>query len=392
MAANGNNERAFQPSEAREVYQSLRRQLEHDLHEELMLYDPKADLSNRTRESLEKEVRQLRGEVNLSIAQILSRQHQIRDLMSHNVTGKSEEYLHINSTPPKEKSFADILRAAGNRALGGGLPGAAAMAVQVTSLMWMRTTMNYQYRYGTTTLQAMRTLYKQGGVFRFYRGYFPALAQGPLSRFGDTAANAGVLALLDSYDTTRGLPTVAKTLMASGTAAMWRICLMPIDTTKTILQVEGANGFPALAKKIKTGGLGVLYHGALASASATFVGHFPWFFTFNLLNTNLPEADSLSKKLLRNAGIGFCSSVVSDFSSNSIRVTKVAKQAATESISYPTAVRQVIAADGVSGLFFRGLQTRILANGMQGMMFTVMWKYFEEQYRLAQAAKTPATA
>eukprot|EP00051_Salpingoeca_urceolata_P032856 m.17791 g.17791 ORF g.17791 m.17791 type:complete len:135 (-) comp5547_c0_seq1:1176-1580(-) len=81
MAANGNNERAFQPSEAREVYQSLRRQLEHDLHEELMLYDPKADLSNRTRESLEKEVRQLRGEVNLSIAQILSRQHQIRDLM-----------------------------------------------------------------------------------------------------------------------------------------------------------------------------------------------------------------------------------------------------------------------------------------------------------------------
>jgi len=32
----------------------------------------------------------------------------------------------------------------GDRALGGGLPGASAMAVQVLSLMWLRTTVNYQ--------------------------------------------------------------------------------------------------------------------------------------------------------------------------------------------------------------------------------------------------------
>jgi hypothetical protein len=56
--------------------------------------------------------------------------------------------------------------------------------------MWMRTTMNYQYRYGTTTRQALATLYKEGGggingVLRFYKGYLPALAQGPLSRFGE---------------------------------------------------------------------------------------------------------------------------------------------------------------------------------------------------------------
>ncbi len=30
-------------------------------------------------------------------------------------------------------------------------------------------------------------------------GYLPALIQGPVSRFGDTAANAGMLALMDSY-------------------------------------------------------------------------------------------------------------------------------------------------------------------------------------------------
>lgn len=49
-----------------------------------------------------------------------------------------------------------------------------------------------------------------------------------------------------------------------------------VDTTKTIMQVEGKEGFPALVKKVKTRGPTVLYHGALAASSATLVGHYPW--------------------------------------------------------------------------------------------------------------------
>jgi hypothetical protein len=78
-----------------------------------------------------------------------------------------------------------------------------------------------------------RTLYRDGGVFRFYRGIAPALFQGPLSRFGDTAANAGVLALLHDYD----IPVAAKTGVASISAGLWRITIMPIDAVKTTLQV-----------------------------------------------------------------------------------------------------------------------------------------------------------
>ena len=37
-------------------------------------------------------------------------------------------------------------------------------------------------RYGTDTTTALRTLYKEGGVRRFYRGLLPAMVQGPLSR------------------------------------------------------------------------------------------------------------------------------------------------------------------------------------------------------------------
>lgn len=52
-----------------------------------------------------------------------------------------------------------------------------AMPMQVVTLMWLRTTINYQYRYGTSTSVALKTLYAEGGVPRFYRGLGPALLQ-----------------------------------------------------------------------------------------------------------------------------------------------------------------------------------------------------------------------
>lgn len=77
----------------------------------------------------------------------------------------------------KKKSIGEILDTAAQKALRGGLPGMAAMAIQVFALMWLRTTINYQYRYGTSTMQALRTLYKEGGIPRFYQGLAPALIQ-----------------------------------------------------------------------------------------------------------------------------------------------------------------------------------------------------------------------
>ena len=239
--------------------------------------------------------------------------------------------------------------------------------------------MNYQYRYGTSTGEALRALYKEGGVRRFYRGVGPALFQGPLSRFGDTAANAGMLSFLNANEGTKDLPIFAKTMCASIAAGLWRINLMPIDTTKTILQVEGKEGLNVLKKKVGTSGPRVLYHGAMGAFGATWVGHFPWFATYNYLNEKIPQQSTTGKKLMRNALIGFCSSFVSDCCSNSIRVIKTTKQTSADALTYPQVVKMVIEKDGVQGLFIRGLQTRILANGCQGMLFTVLWKYFEEK-------------
>ena len=75
----------------------------------------------------------------------------------------------------------------------------------VSLLLTLLLQVNYQYRHGTSFPVALRTIYADGGIPRFYRVVIPALAQGPLSRFGDTAANTGMLTLLDSFEVTKDL-------------------------------------------------------------------------------------------------------------------------------------------------------------------------------------------
>jgi hypothetical protein len=67
-------------------------------------------------------------------------------------------------------------------------------------------------------------------------------------------------------------------------AATWRVFISPIDTVKTIMQVEGKPGLKILMAKQRAQGPSVMYHGALAASAATFVGHYPWFATYNTLD------------------------------------------------------------------------------------------------------------
>lgn len=277
------------------------------------------------------------------------------------------------SETKKNLSFNEILDKASARALKGGWTGAAAMGLQVGSLMWMRTAMNYQYRYGGTMMGTMKTLYAEGGIPRFYRGVLPALVQGPMSRFGDTAANAGMITLMDNLETTKELPLFIKTGSASFAAGMFRIFLMPVDTVKSIMQVEGKEGLSKLRTKIGHSGVRVLYHGALAASLAATAGHYPWFLTYNYLSAVMPEQEDLLPRMARNGFIGLAASATSDVVSNSIRVVKTFKQTSEVAISYPNVIRQIIKTDGVSGIFFRGLGTRVIAHGVNGIVFTVAW-------------------
>jgi hypothetical protein len=51
-------------------------------------------------------------------------------------------------------------------------------------------------------------------------------------------------------------------------------------------------------------------------------------------------------------------------------------------------VQMVLAKDGVTGLMFRGLGTKILSNGMQGLLFNVLWRMGMDYYdKLEKAAE-----
>ena len=270
----------------------------------------------------------------------------------------------------------DILNKSLSRAFGGGISGFSAMFIQVSSLMWLRTTMNYQYTNGGTFKNTISKLYKEGGVKRFYKGYPPAIIIGPLARFGDTAANSFATSYLQQYNQ----PLYIQTLFGSALASGWRISLMPLDSLKTTLQVHGNNGLNNLKFKIKNHGIRGLYHGSLANMSATFVGHYPWFFTYNYLNNYLPKYEENYKNIIRNGFIGFNAAVISDCSSNSLRVIKTTKQTDVNSNNYNNIIKNIIKKDGYSGLFGRGLKTRIMTNGLQGILFNITWKYIEKEY------------
>ena len=251
--------------------------------------------------------------------------------------------------------------------------------------MWLRTTMNYQYANGGSLGNAISTLYKEGGIPRFYRGVSFAIIQNPLSRFGDTAANTGVLVALGEL--APNMPMASQTALASLGGASWRIALTPVDTFKTTLQVQGSQALQLLKEKVKTGGIGVLYGGAAANFAANWVGNYPWFVTFNYLQANVPKYDGV-KGLARNAFIGMCASFVSDCVSNSLRVVKTIKQTnADANLGYIGAVKTVIEKDGLKGLFGRGLQTRLITNIAQSMVFSVFWKAIEAKLNAAAEKK-----
>jgi len=308
------------------------------------------------------------------------------DTSSSLISASASTLVSDSTAAPTPIDTKAVFGKAAKKALGGGKAGAAAAVVQVCSLMWLRTSMNYQYRFGGTLSSSLKELYSQGGVPRLYQGLPFAIVQGPLTRFGDTAANVGILALLESIPETAALPLPVKTAAGSITAGLWRIVLMPIDTSKTSMQVEGAAGLEKLKQRVIESGPSPLYQGALASAAATAAGHYPWFLTYNFMSDVLPvvnKEDDLLLFLVRSAVLGLTASCVSDCVSNSLRVIKTTKQTAglgddgkTE-ISYKEALDLVLETDGVAGLFGRGLQTRLLTNAIQGAVFSILWKYFQ---------------
>eukprot|EP00439_Symbiodinium_sp_Y106_P065116 s68_g10.t1 len=157
---------------------------------------------------------------------------------------------------------------------------------------------------------AAGSLWEEGGIRRLYQGVQLAIIQAPLSRLGDTAANAGVLVLMDFYFPEAPLPL--KTAAASTAAALWRIALTPIDTLKTTYQVRGEGGLDLLLARVRRNGPGELYAGAIANFAGNWVGNYPYFVVFNALDSAWTAPSDPMMRIVRTGLMGMCSSISSD--------------------------------------------------------------------------------
>jgi hypothetical protein len=269
------------------------------------------------------------------------------------------------------------------RAVRDGQAASMASIVSVFLLMWLRTSMSYQHVRGVTMSEAMRELYADGGIKRFYRGLLPALCMMPLSRFGDIFSNEVAREFLSE-----SFPPAIVTMFASSMAACWRVLISPADTVKTMMQVHGTDGLKLLRGKISRAGPTALFEGAMGASAATWVGHYPWFVTHNyleaycvrnrILDAHLARQDH-TRKNVRRALVGVLSSLVSDVCSNAIRVLKTYKQTSLEPVGYLEAASRIIDKDGLTGLLFRGLSSKLAANALNAIIFTVVWKAISER-------------
>lgn len=269
----------------------------------------------------------------------------------------------------------ELLDKSFQKAIGGGMSGSMAMITQVSTLMWLRTIMNYQYVNGKSFKTTIKSLYNEGGIKRLYRGYSFAIINAPLFRFGDTAANIGILETTKHLD----LPLSIKTGIASVGAASWRVLLMPMDTLKLNYQVNGS--LDILKNNIKQNGVRTMYNGSIAAFSSTLIGHYPWFVTYNYLNNYIPENknDDTINRLSKRAFIGLCSSIISDTTSNCVRVIKTIKQTSGNTLSYRETINNLYSKEGYNWVF-RGLKTKIITNGINGIMFSITWRYFQDYF------------
>ena len=64
------------------------------------------------------------------------------------------------------------------------------------------------------------------------------------------AANEAMLLLPMVVPALRGVPWGVNTALASGMYTAWRTLLMPVDTAKTLLQVEGDKGMKIILDQV----------------------------------------------------------------------------------------------------------------------------------------------
>ena len=254
-----------------------------------------------------------------------------------------------------------------------------------------------------------RPLYREGGIPRFYKGVWFALAEGPLSRGVGAAANYATMHTLSQTSWAHKLPTVMQTAISSLGVATFRLLYYPLDTAKTTMQVEGSQGLTMLRDRVRRFGIRSLYNGAGFSILSASVRHTLWFSTYNalvhLVDTHAADRRALDAvemhaasaghadhhpvypahhsyrwDVLQNAAIGLSCAMVTDICGNPLSLLKAYRQTAEGNVSYREAFLHVTREHGMRALFTRGLGTRLTVDAINSIIFTVLWRLWAPKH------------
>merc|ERR1719235_3059226 len=109
-----------------------------------------------------------------------------------------------------------------------------------------------------------------------------------------------------------GFPPFVTTIAVAFCSALWRIVLTPIDAFKTTMQVQGDAALNLLFEKVKTNGILMLWTGAAANFVANVAGNYPWWATYNTIDSLWAEPKDPAWIIIRAGLMGMIASCVSD--------------------------------------------------------------------------------
>ena len=233
----------------------------------------------------------------------------------------------------------------------------SASAIQGPALFWIKPIIKSQYVYGGTLKESYLFLKKDGGFFRFYRGFLPAVLKSGIGRTSDITIYTHVT---KKYNNNKYFSS----LLSGSLSALVKIAILPLDTLSNVYQVHGKDGY----KHVR----GNLYRGALAYGAIHCISGSSWLLSYShIKNWNLFE-----NKNINYLFTGFTCSLITDTIINPLRVIKTHKQAFSTNQSYFQIIKKMIGGNSNSG-FYRGYRTRLTYNAINGSLFVLLWQNLE---------------
>lgn len=238
-------------------------------------------------------------------------------------------------------------------AIGGGLGGATATALQTLMFEPVRITMEHRQRHGVKTTEAIKALFAAGGLSHFYPNVFQTLVQDPASRFAGTATNTGMLTFLDSNPYTQRLPPMIKTAVAPSLTCMVTTVLTSISNfSAKVLQTEVEQARESLAKKTNEFEIPRPEFGAMATGARSFADHYLWSTMYNYIQAILPKQENQWMELGRQSLIGILTSAAAGIIAKPFQIADTLRNMRDREVGHLAAAREIVTKHGLVRLLF----------------------------------------